>query len=70
MKYQLENYKLNQIPKVNGAIVVMDPNTGRILALSGGYRFLSSEFNRATQAKDNLVQHLSLLFIWLLLICL
>ena len=44
-------YKLNQIPKVNGAIVVMDPNTGRILALSGGYRFLSSEFNRATQAK-------------------
>ncbi len=45
-----EAFRLSQIPKVNGAIVVMDPNTGRILALSGGYRFLSSEFNRATQA--------------------
>ncbi len=44
------HFELGQIPKVNGAIVVMDPNTGRVLAMSGGYRFNTSEFNRATQA--------------------
>ncbi len=44
-------YSLSQIPNVNGAIVALDPNTGRVLAMSGGYSFLSSEFNRATQAK-------------------
>ena len=44
-------YKLDQIPSVNGAIVAMDPRNGRILALSGGYDFDGSEFNRATQAK-------------------
>ncbi len=43
-------YSLKQIPKVNGAIVVMDPYTGRILAMSGGFSFLQSEFNRASQA--------------------
>ena len=43
-------YSLSQIPNVNGAIVALDPNTGRVLAMSGGYSFLNSEFNRATQA--------------------
>ncbi len=44
-------YSLQQLPKVNGGIVVMDPFTGRVLALSGGFSFKQSEFNRATQAK-------------------
>ena len=44
-------YSLSQIPNVNGAIVALDPNTGRVLAMSGGYNFQNSEFNRATQAK-------------------
>ena len=44
-------YIINQEPKVNGGIVVLDPYTGDVLALSGGYSFKKSEFNRATQAK-------------------
>ena len=44
-------YSLQQLPLVNGAIVVMDPFTGRVLAISGGFSFKKSEFNRATQAK-------------------
>ena len=44
-------YKLLQIPAVNGAMVVMDPHTGKVLAMSGGYTYAGSEFNRATQAK-------------------
>ena len=43
-------YELRQIPDVGGAIVVLDPNTGRVLAMSGGYSYAMSEFNRATQA--------------------
>jgi len=43
-------YSISQIPKVNGAIVVINPNTGRVLSMSGGYQFTKSEFNRATQA--------------------
>tara|TARA_Y100000768_G_scaffold365530_1_gene326898 strand:+ start:41 stop:2377 length:2337 start_codon:yes stop_codon:yes gene_type:complete len=43
-------FSLKQLPKVNGGIVVMDPFTGRVLALSGGFSFKESEFNRATQA--------------------
>ena len=43
-------YDLKQLPSVNGAMVVMDPFTGRVLALSGGFSFKKSEFNRATQA--------------------
>ena len=43
-------YSLRQLPKINGGIVVMDPYTGRVLALSGGFSFINSEFNRATQA--------------------
>ncbi len=44
------NFNLMQLPKVNGGIVVMDPFTGRVLALSGGFSFSQSEFNRASQA--------------------
>jgi len=44
------NYSLKQLPKINGGIVIMDPYTGRVLALSGGFSFKNSEFNRATQA--------------------
>ncbi len=44
------NYSLKQLPKVNGGMVVMDPYTGRVLALSGGFSFKKSEFNRVTQA--------------------
>ncbi len=49
-KIENNNYSLKQLPKVNGAIVVMDPFTGRVNALSGGFSFKKSEFNRATQA--------------------
>ncbi|MBI1329558.1 MAG: PBP1A family penicillin-binding protein [Alphaproteobacteria bacterium] len=45
------HYGLRQIPKVNGAIVAIDPHTGRVLALSGGFSFASSQFDRAMQAK-------------------
>ena len=45
------NYSLKQLPKANGGIVVMDPYSGRVLALSGGFSFRKSEFNRASQAK-------------------
>ncbi len=44
-------FSLQQLPKVNGGIIAMDPYTGRVLALSGGFSFKESEFNRATQAK-------------------
>ena len=43
-------FSLKQIPKINGGIVVMNPFTGRILAISGGFSFKNSEFNRASQA--------------------
>tara|TARA_B100001057_G_scaffold22649_2_gene21017 strand:+ start:12826 stop:15171 length:2346 start_codon:yes stop_codon:yes gene_type:complete len=43
-------YTLKQLPLANGAIVVMNPYNGRVLALSGGFSFKQSEFNRATQA--------------------
>ena len=42
---------LKQYPKVNGSIVVIDPFSGKVRALVGGYSYKSSEFNRATQAK-------------------
>ncbi len=49
-KIKDKNFSLKQLPKVNGGIVVMDPFTGRVLALSGGFSFKKSEFNRVTQA--------------------
>jgi penicillin-binding protein 1A len=44
-------YELRQVPDIDGAIVAMDPHTGRVLAMVGGFNFTTSEFNRATQAK-------------------
>ena len=43
-------FSLKQVPKANGGIVVLNPYTGRVLAMSGGFSFKLSEFNRATQA--------------------
>jgi penicillin-binding protein 1A len=43
-------YRLRQPPKVQGGLVAMDPNTGRVLAMAGGFSYAQSEFNRATQA--------------------
>lgn len=48
---QAATAELAQIPEANGAMVVADPHTGRILAMSGGYSYGGTEFNRATQAK-------------------
>ncbi|MCW2307418.1 penicillin-binding protein 1A [Rhodobium gokarnense] len=45
-----DTYILRQVPEVSGAIVAMDPHTGRVLALVGGFTFAKSQFNRATQA--------------------
>jgi len=43
-------FRLRQIPAVNGALVAIEPNSGRVLAMVGGYSFSLSSFNRATQA--------------------
>ncbi len=50
-KISEKKWELKQLPKINGGIVVMDPHTGRVLALAGGFSFKLSEFNRATQAQ-------------------
>lgn len=47
---EVKAYALRQMPEINGAIIAIDPNTGRILAMSGGISFEQSQFNRATQA--------------------
>ena len=44
------DFGLRQVPQVNGAIVAMDPHTGRVLAMSGGFSYASSQFDRAMQA--------------------
>ena len=49
--YPADAFGLRQIPKINGAIVAMDPHTGRVLAMSGGYSFERNQFNRVTQAR-------------------
>lgn len=43
-------YHFRQIPEVQGGLVALDPHTGRVLAMSGGFSYEMSEFNRATQA--------------------
>ncbi|MHA6728549.1 penicillin-binding protein 1A [Devosia sp. A369] len=43
-------YTLEQIPEIEGALVAMDPRTGRVLSMVGGFSYALSEFNRATQA--------------------
>ncbi|MEM6710806.1 MAG: penicillin-binding protein 1A, partial [Pseudomonadota bacterium] len=45
------NYSLRQVPEVSGGMVAMDPYTGRVLAMVGGFSFAESQFNRATQAQ-------------------
>ncbi len=45
------DYDLRQVPAVNGAIMAMDPHTGRVLALVGGYSFQQSQFDRVMQAR-------------------
>jgi penicillin-binding protein 1A len=49
--YAVPTYGLRQMPDVSGGVVVMDPKTGRVFALVGGWSFQQSQFNRATQAK-------------------
>ncbi len=44
-------YELRQLPDANGAILAMDPHTGRVHAMVGGYSFRQSQFNRASQAR-------------------
>ncbi|HTT80161.1 MAG TPA: penicillin-binding transpeptidase domain-containing protein, partial [Stellaceae bacterium] len=44
-------YNLCQIPEISGALVAIDPHTGRVLALTGGFSFAMSQFDRATQAE-------------------
>ena len=50
-KEKNDKWNLKQYPAVNGSMVVLDPYTGKVRALVGGFSFQSSEFNRATQAK-------------------
>ena len=45
------DYALRQVPEIEGAITAMDPYTGRVLAMVGGFSFADSQFNRASQAK-------------------
>jgi penicillin-binding protein 1A len=45
------NATLRQVPDVDGSLVALDPHTGRILAMQGGYSFFKSSYNRVTQSK-------------------
>lgn len=47
---QTGEFRLRQPPEIEGALVAMDPHTGRVLAMAGGFSFAESQFNRATQA--------------------
>ncbi len=46
-----QRWVLRQRPEVDGAVVALDPHTGRVLAMSGGFSYRESQFNRATQAR-------------------
>ncbi len=48
--YPEDTFTVRQVPDVGGALVAMDPHTGRVLAITGGFSYEISEFNRATQA--------------------
>jgi penicillin-binding protein 1A len=50
-KSDKDGYMLRQVPEVSGGLVAMDPHTGRVLAMVGGFSYSESEFNRATQAQ-------------------
>ena len=47
----LDHWSLRQVPEVQGGFVAMDVNTGRVLAMQGGFSYQHSVFNRATQAQ-------------------
>ncbi len=49
--YAAGAHGLRQIPGINGGLVAMDPHTGRVLAMTGGFSYQHSEFNRVTQAR-------------------
>ena len=51
LKNRAGEYRLRQIPEVSGGIVAMDPFTGRVHAMVGGFSYDQSEFNRASQAQ-------------------
>ena len=51
VKNENSKWNLKQYPKVNGGIIALDPYTGDVKALVGGFNFKTSEFNRVTQAK-------------------
>jgi len=44
-------FELRQYPKISGGLVALDPHTGRVLAMSGGFSFARSQYNRVTQAR-------------------
>ncbi len=48
--YPENTFGLRQIPEIEGALVALDPHTGRVLAMAGGYEYAKSQFNRVTQA--------------------
>ena len=48
--YPADTYGLRHVPDIGGALVALDPHTGRVLAITGGFSYEISEFNRATQA--------------------
>lgn len=50
LKKELDAYNAGRSDKLQGAIIAMNPHTGRIVAMAGGYSFKDSSFNRATQA--------------------
>ena len=49
--YEAGAHGLRQIPGINGGLVAVDPHTGRVLAMSGGFSYAESQFNRVTQAQ-------------------
>ena len=51
IKKEKNTWSLKQYPKVNGGLIIIDPFSGDVLALVGGFNFKTSEFNRVTQAK-------------------
>jgi penicillin-binding protein 1A len=50
-KMNEHSYYLRQLPNVEGGLIALDPHTGKILAMVGGYSFKKSQYNRATQAR-------------------
>ena len=50
-KHESDTFELAQVPSVSGSLVAMDPTSGALNALVGGYDYYYSKFNRATQAK-------------------